>query len=50
MYVNKYLTYFTELYNEEKYYGEDWYMRRNDDGDWAICPYDELRDSEQDNV
>ena len=50
MYVKKYLTYFTKLYQEEKYYGEDWYMRRNKDGDWAICPYDELRDQEQDNV
>ena len=49
-YMNKYMTYTTEIYYEEKYYGEEWYMRRYDDGDWAICPYDDLRDSEQDNV
>ena len=50
MYINKYLTYMTELYQEEKYYGEEWYMRRNEEQDFEICPYDALRDSEQQDI
>ena len=39
-YMNKYMTYTTERYNDEKYYGEE--------VDFEVCPYDALRDAEQD--
>jgi hypothetical protein len=39
MYMRKYFEWLDEQHGEDA-----------DDGDWAICPYDELRDSEQEDL
>ena len=45
MYMRKYFEYLYEQRKNEEGYGID-----INDGDWSMCPYDELRDLEQDQV
>ena len=44
MYMRKYFEWLDEQEQNDEGDGID-----VDDGDWSICPYDELRDSQQEN-